>query len=182
VSPTPERVAVGRITRAHGIHGAVAILRLTDVDERFDQGSRLLLGPEGDRVMTVADRRGHRDRPLVRFEGIRDRTQAESLAGSYLFVPAADAPALPAGEYWEHELLGMHVVTEGGRSLGEVTQVLRTTANDLWVATSPEGTETLVPALKEVVISVDRNARRIRVAEIPGLTAPEDDRPEGRVR
>jgi 16S rRNA processing protein RimM len=182
VSATPERIAVGRITRAHGIHGTVAILRLTDVDERFDEGSQLLLGPDGDRVLTVVDRKGHRDRPLVRFEGIRDRTQAEALAGSYVFVSPSDAPELPPGEYWEHELLDMAVVTESGRALGSVTQVLRTTANDIWVTTAPDGTETLVPALKEVVRHVDREARRITVAEVPGLTVPEADASGGSPR
>jgi 16S rRNA processing protein RimM len=182
VSPTPDRVAVGRITRAHGIHGTVAILRLTEVDERFDQGSRLLLGPEGDRTLTVVDRKGHRDRPLVRFEGVHDRTQAEALTGSYVFVPASDAPDLPPGEYWEHELLDMSVVTESGRSLGVVTQVLRTTANDIWVTTDPDGTETLVPALKDVVQRVDREGLRITVADIQGLTMPEGDAPGGSPR
>jgi 16S rRNA processing protein RimM len=172
-------VAVGRITRAHGIHGAVAILRLTEVDERFDEGSRLLLGPGGDRVLTVVERKGHRDRPLVRFEGVRDRTQAEALTGCYVFVPASDAPELPPGQYWEHELLDLSVVTESGRSLGTVTQVLRTTANDIWVTTAPDGTETLVPALKDVVVSVDPGERRITVADIPGLTAPEDGQTVG---
>jgi 16S rRNA processing protein RimM len=71
------------------------------------------------------------------------------------------------------------VVTESGRSLGTVTQVLRTTANDIWVTTAPDGTETLVPALKDVVVSVDPGERRITVADIPGLTAPEDGQTVG---
>jgi 16S rRNA processing protein RimM len=173
VSRAPDRVAVGRIVRAHGIHGAVAILRLTDVDERFEAGSRLLLGEAGDRVLTVSDRRGHRDRPLVRFDGVRDRSAAEALIGSYLFVAASESPDLPAGAFWEHELLGMVVATEAGLELGTVTQVLRTTANDIWVTTDADGNETLVPALKDVVLGVDGTARRITVAEVPGLTVPE---------
>ncbi len=173
-----SRIAVGRITRAHGVHGAVMILPLSEVHERFDAGSRLFVGEEGDRCLTVVERRGQRDRPLVRFEGVDDRTTAESLAGTYLFVAASDSPELPAGAFWPHELIGLEVVTTSGTSLGTVREVLRSVANDVWVAVDAEGHETLVPALKDVVLSVDPSAMRISVAEVPGLTVADGGTPE----
>jgi 16S rRNA processing protein RimM len=173
VSEAPTRVAVGRITRAHGIHGAVLVLPLSDISERFDPGSTLLLGPDGDRRVTVVERRGHRERPLLHLEGVADRTAAEAIAGEYLFVEAADSPRLPEGEFWPHELTGMTVVTAGGIALGDVREVLRTTANDIWTVADGEGRETLVPALKDVVLDVDRETRRITVADVPGLTVPD---------
>jgi 16S rRNA processing protein RimM len=176
VSEPPERVAVGRVTRAHGIRGAVLILPLTDVQERFDPGSRLLVGPSGARSLTVAERHGHRDRPIVRFEGVHDRTTAEALAGEYLFVPAAESPILPPDEFWPHELVGLEVVTTGGFRLGRVREVLRSVANDIWVAVDDRGRETLVPALRDVILDVDRAAGRVTVAEVPGLTVAEDGR------
>lgn len=173
MSEPPQRVAVGRITRAHGIHGAVLLLPLSDISERFDPGSTLLLGPDGDRRVTVVERRGHRERPLVLFDGVQDRTAAEALAGEYLFVTVTDSPALPQGEFWPHELTGMTVVTDTGLPLGEVREVLRTTANDIWAVRDEDGRETLVPALRDVVLDVDRQGRRITVAAVPGLTVPE---------
>jgi 16S rRNA processing protein RimM len=163
-------VAVGRITRAHGLKGEVAVLPLSSVESRFEEGSSLFAG-EGGRPLTVASSRPHRGRMLVFFEGVDDRGKAEGLQGQYLFVPASWAPPLPEGEYWAFELVGCHVVTEGGRSLGTVREVIHTQANDVWVAQG-EGAETLIPALKDVVASVDLEARRIVVREIPGLTAP----------
>jgi 16S rRNA processing protein RimM len=174
------RVAVGRITRAHGIHGFVAVLPLTDVAERFDPGSTLLVGAEGDRVAVIVERRGQEHRPLVRFEGVPDRDAAERLAGEYLFVPASVSPALPEGEYWPHQLLGLRAVTDGGADLGTVREILTNVANDIWVARSDDGAETLIPALKDVILSVDLAARVITVAEIEGLTVPE--RPAGPAR
>lgn len=176
MSAPPERVAVGRVTRAHGIRGAVLVLPLSDVQERFDPGSRLLVGPEGQRGVTVVERHGQRERPILRFEGVEDRTAAESLAGEYLFVPATESPGLPPGEFWPHELIGLEVVTTAGARLGAVREVLRGVANDLWVAVDDEGRETLVPALADVIVEVDRAAGRITVAEIPGLTVPEEPR------
>lgn len=172
MSRVPERIAVGKITRAHGVHGAVLVLPLSDIDERFDAGSTLFFGATGERRLTVVERKGHRDRPLVRFDGVDDRTTAETLAGEYLFVDAAETPPLPPGEFWPHELVGLPVATTSGIALGEVRDVLRTTANDVWVVVDDAGRETLVPALKDVVLTVDPDAG-ITVAEVPGLTVPE---------
>lgn len=180
-APDPaERIAVGRITRAHGVHGFVAVLPLTDVAERFQSGSELLVGTIGDRTLVVAERRGQEHRPLVRFEGVPDRTAAERLAGEYLFVPASASPDLPEGEFWPYQLLGLKVVTDAGSDLGTVQEILRNVANDIWVARSDDGVETLVPALNDVVLSVDMPGGVITVAEIEGLTVPE--RSEARAR
>jgi 16S rRNA processing protein RimM len=64
-------------------------------------------------------------------------------------------------------------VTESGRPLGTIREVIHTAANDVWSAVSEES-ETLIPALKDVVISVDPHEKRILVREVPGLTAPEE--------
>ena len=88
-------------------------------------------------------------------------------------VPLSMLPELPEGEYWPHQLIGCEVVTETGRSLGAVADVIGSPANDLWAAADDAGTETLIPAIREVVMSVDVVERRIEVREIPGLTAPD---------
>jgi 16S rRNA processing protein RimM len=171
VNPTPEWVVVGRITRAHGVRGEVAVLVLSEVVERFEPGSRLYLDETAARPVTVSAVRPHRQRLLVEFEGVRDRSQAEALQGSYLFVPAGSAPELPEGEFWTHELIGCEVVTDTGRPLGRIREVIHTPANDVWAAEGQDG-EVLIPALKDVVGSVDVAGRRIVVREIEGLTAP----------
>jgi 16S rRNA processing protein RimM len=167
-------VAVGRATRAHGIHGEVAVLSLTDVAARFEAGSRVFAGEDGSRPLTVTGSRPHRDRVLVRFEEIPDRTAAEALSGTYLFVPADSSPDLPEGEFWPHQIVGAEVRTESGRSLGTITEIVRTQANDVWVATGAGG-ESLIPALKDLVVSVDLPAGLVVVREVPGLTVPEHE-------
>ncbi len=168
--PGAELIAVGRITRAHGVHGEVAILPLSQVEARFEPGSRLIV--EGlDRTVTVAAARPHRQRLLVRLEGVNDRDQAERLAGRYLLIAASEAAPLPEGEFWPHQLIGNEIVTETGRSLGRINEVIHTPANDVWAAEGPDG-EVLVPALKDVVRTVDLGAGRVVVREVPGLTSP----------
>lgn len=164
-------VAVGSITRAHGIHGEVAVLALSDNPERFAPGSRVFT--DDGRVLVVAASRPHRGRLLVRFEGIADRRAADGLRGRTLLVPESELPELPQGSYWPHDLVGCAVVVEGsGRSLGTLSEVLHTPANDVWVAVD-EGREMLIPALRDVIVSVDVRAKRVVVRHVPGLTADE---------
>jgi 16S rRNA processing protein RimM len=169
VNDRPRWVAVGRITRTHGVKGEVAVLPLSDVGSRFEAGSTLFLEEREDRPLTVMASRPHQHRLLVSFRGVEDRTSAEALRGRYLFVPTSSAPHLPEGEFWAHDLVGCDVLTEDGRSLGRIREILHTQANDVWAADGADG-EVLIPALKEVVREVNVAGRRVVVREIPGLT------------
>jgi 16S rRNA processing protein RimM len=153
------------------VKGEVSVLPLSEVPSRFEPGSTMFAGPSGEHALVVGASRRHQRKLLVAFEGVGDRTAAEALAGQYLFVPADQIPSLPEGSYWPHELIGCEVATEAGRSLGRVREVAHTQANDVWI-TEGDGGEVLVPALREVVASVDVAGRRIVVREVPGLTAP----------
>ncbi len=163
-------VAVGRITRAHGVQGEVAVMVLSEVPERFADGATLWL--EDGRALTVVSSRPHRDRLLVRFEGVGDRTTAEALQRMLLVVPEASSPSLPEGSWWDHQIEGCALATDTGRALGTVREVIHTSANDVWAAVDDSGTETLIPVLTEALVSVDVDAKRIVVHEIPGLTMP----------
>jgi 16S rRNA processing protein RimM len=161
-----DLLAVGRIARAHGVRGEVAVHPLTEVEARFLPGSVLRL--EDGRTLTVERARRHQHRVLVKFEEVPDRTAAEALRGQILLVPAAQTPPLEeADRFWVHQVVGLEVVTESGRSLGPVREVLTNPANDVWVT---EG-GTLVPAVREVVLEVDLQGGRVTIRELPGLVA-----------
>jgi 16S rRNA processing protein RimM len=164
---TEPTVAVGRITRAHGKAGEVAVLVLSEVPERFAEGAVVFL--EDGRPLTVQSARPHRGRLLVRFREVADRTEAEALRGRLLVVPTSMSPPLPEGSWWDHEIEGCAVRTEGGRELGVVREIIHTAANDVWVAVDEAGAETLIPVLREVLVEVDVAAKRIVVREMPGL-------------
>jgi 16S rRNA processing protein RimM len=161
-------VVVGRITKAHGLRGEVAVQVLSDNPDRFTEGAHVYL--EDGRTLTVVAARWAGARMLVSFEGVPDRTAAEALRGRSLVVLRSMLPELADGEYWPHQLIGCEVLTEGGRSLGRVTDVIENPANDLWATTDDDGVETLIPAIRDVVIEVDVGIGRILVRDIPGLT------------
>jgi 16S rRNA processing protein RimM len=168
VSPS-ELLAVGRIARAHGVRGEVSVQPLTEVEERFAPGSTLLLGPDGDRSLTVKTARPHTGRLLIRFDEVPDRTAADELRGRLLLADAATSPARPEGTYWAHQVVGLRVVTEEGRELGPVREILHSKANDVWV--TEDGS--LIPALADVVASVDLEAGRVTIRAVPGLLEEE---------
>jgi 16S rRNA processing protein RimM len=86
-------------------------------------------------------------------------------------------PDLPDGAWWPHQLVGCEVLTESGRSLGTLADVIHNPANDLWLVRDERGAEILVPALRDVLVDVDTAARRVVVRDVPGLTAPDDPGP-----
>jgi len=164
-------VAVGRIAKAHGVRGELTVVVLSEVESRFDPGAVVWL--EDGRTLTVATSRPYRDKLLVTFREVRDRNEAEALQTALLLVPEASSPPLTEGSWWDHQIEGCSLATDTGRELGTVGEVIHTAANDVWSAIDHAGVETLVPVLKDVLVSVDVHARRIVVREILGLTAPE---------
>jgi 16S rRNA processing protein RimM len=157
---------VGRITRAHGIRGEVAVQNLTEVASRFESGSKLRL--EDGRALTVSGARRHGNRLLVTFEEVPDRNEADALRGQVLLVRREDAQPPPEGAYWVHQVVGLEVVTEDGLGLGRIAEVIHNPGNDVWV-TGDGDREVLIPAVREVVLDVDLDAGRVRIRPIEGL-------------
>jgi 16S rRNA processing protein RimM len=162
---------VGIATKPHGLDGEVVVQNLSDNADRWVPGASVL-SADG-RPLTVKTVRTDRARLLVRFEEITDRLGAESVRGE-LAVPRASLPELSEGDYWPHELLGCQMVSESGRELGSLTKIVPGPANDLWVASGADGTETMIPAVRDLIESVDVTGKRIVVRDLPGLTVPEE--------
>lgn len=168
-------VVVGRITKPHGVGGEVAVQVMSEVPDRFAPGA--VVYTEDGSPLSVESARPHGSRLLVRFAEVPDRAAAEAVRGRLLVVPESELPQLPDGSWWPHELEGSEVVTEAGRSLGTLVEVVLNPANDLWVVRDGKR-EILVPAIRDVVVDVDLDGRRVTVRAVPGLTVDEDMRPE----
>jgi 16S rRNA processing protein RimM len=164
-------VVVGLIGRAHGLRGEVVIHNRSDNPERWRPGAVVFL--RDGRPLTVDSVRPRGgDRMIVRFREAPDRAAAERLQGE-VSIPESSLPELSDGQWWAHQIEGCEVVTEDGRRLGIVIEVIPNPANDLWLAVDEQGRETLVPALKDVLVDVDTRAKRVLVKDVPGLTVPE---------
>jgi 16S rRNA processing protein RimM len=164
-------VAVGRIVKAHGVHGEVALENRSDNPDRWLPGSVVLDG--SGRLLTVRAARPHQSRLLVTFEEVSDRTAAEALVGATLVVPESWLPDLDDGQWWAFEAQGLEVRTEDGRELGRVQEVLAYPAHDLWRIVAPDGAEVLLPVVDDLLVDVDVDRGVAVVRALPGLTAPE---------
>lgn len=162
------RVVVGRVGKAHGVRGEVAVALLTDDPEvRFASGSSLYTGETGQQQLTVARSHWHAGRLLVSFEGAADRTAAEALTGTLLYRDDSDRVE-EDGAWYDHDLIGCQVLC-AGTVVGSVVDVLHLPAQDtLEVEVDGVGTR-LVPLVEALVPVIDVGARRIEVADIPGL-------------
>jgi 16S rRNA processing protein RimM len=155
-SSTTERLAVARVLRPKGLAGAVRVEALTDRPERLAAGEVVWVeGESAPRHIVEVAWAGRV--PVLVLEGVADRTAAEGLAGRYLEAPATP---LPAGTYYWHQLVGLQALDEEGTELGRVVEVFRAGENEVYRIEGPTG-ELLVPALHDVVRSIDLQAGRM---------------------
>jgi len=157
-------VAVGRVVRAHGVRGELIVEPLAPL-ESFTAGRRLMIsGGEYE----IAQARSAERFLHVKLASVDTREQAQAFRSAYLQVREGDLAALPEGEYYRFQLIGLVVRSVDGRDLGRVTDVLSARENDIYVVSGPSG-DLLVPAVDDVVQDVDLSTGRITIEIIPGL-------------
>jgi 16S rRNA processing protein RimM len=175
------QVTVGRIGRPHGIRGDVVVgVRTDEPEARFAVGARLDTDPPGKGPLTVAAVRWQSGDLIVRFKGIKDRTAAGELGGTWLIIDAAAlSPLDDPDEFRDHDLVGLTVRTTAGAVVGEVTDVLHHGQDLLAIKpdrAGPSGAgppdaraEILVPFVKAIVAEVDIAGGTIVIDPPPGL-------------
>ncbi len=162
-------VVVGRVGRAHGVRGEVAVEpRTDDVDQRFAVGGSLLTEP-GDRSLTIDSVRHHHGRLLVRFAELADRQSVEAVRGLLLRAEVDDDAVPDEPDTWyDRQLVGLRVEVDG-RAIGHVKSVVHLPAQDLLEVELDGGSEALVPLVSAIVTEVDVVGGRVLVDPPPGL-------------
>lgn len=173
-SGEPAFLAAGKIRRPHGVHGEMVLELYTDFPERLRPKTKIYIG-EKYNPMILRSARYHNEGLLLGIEGIDTPEEAGKYRNQVLYVSAKTLPALEEGEYYFYELIGLNVVDEDGYALGELTEIVETGANDVYVVTTASGTEVLLPAIPDVILSVNLDEQTMRVHLLPGLLEPESD-------
>jgi 16S rRNA processing protein RimM len=165
-------VVIGRIAKAHGIRGELAVDVRTDSPEvRFKIGAAILtkLRDGSERELTIAAAREHSGRLLVRFEEVPTRDVAETLRGALLL---ADTDTLPPtedpDEFYDHELAGLRAELADGSVVGKVVEVVHSPAGEL-LELDVDGREVLVPFVRAIVPTVDVAGGRVVLDPPEGL-------------
>jgi 16S rRNA processing protein RimM len=168
-----DLLLVGRVAKAHGIAGELAVDIHTDSpDERFALGAVLSarLRDRSVRPVTVTSVRAHSGRLLVRFDEVPDRTAAEAMRGAQLLVDAADLPPSDDPDaFYDHELEGLAAELTDGTKIGTVREIARSPGGELLVVDLADGTEALIPFVREIVPQVDVTSGRVVLDPHEGL-------------
>jgi 16S rRNA processing protein RimM len=165
-------VVVGRVAKAHGITGELAVDVRTDSPEmRFAIGAKMQakLRDGTSRSLTVTAARPHAGRLLVRFEEVVTRDVAETLRGTLLLGSTDDLP--PTGdpdEFYDHELEGLTAELVDGTKIGTVKEIVHGPGGELLVVIRDSG-EALIPFVREIVPTVDVRGGRVVIDPPEGL-------------
>lgn len=159
-----ELITIGKIERPFGVKGEVRVRLLSDVPGRFEGLTEVSLAtPSGQCIPgTVKSARRVKDGYLVSFVGVSTPEQAAQLRGSLIKISRELAPELPAGQYYEFQLIGLTVSNEEGFVFGTLEDIVETPGNHVFVIRGESG-EHLLPATKEVVRAVNLGARTMTV-------------------
>lgn len=168
------RLVVGRIGKAHGIRGEVNVtVRTDDPEARFAIGSVIDTDPIERGPLTVSSARTASARMVIGFEGLDNRSAADSLRGTLLIIDTADLPDLQDDDdFYDHELIGMQALHSDGHSIGIVIDILHGAAGDTVVlkpADQSGKSELLVPFVRSIVPNIDRANRQMTIDPPEGL-------------
>jgi len=158
-----ELVLVGRVVKPQGRHGEVAVLPITDREDRFPLLAHAFLPAEGGQAREVRVERvwPHKGRFVLKLAGVDSIDAAEALRGLELRIGEEELAELPQGSYYHHQLVGLQVEDEAGAPLGTVGDVLETGAEARVLVVRSEAGETLVPFAASFVKEVDLERRRL---------------------
>lgn len=163
-------IAVGRVTRSIGLKGEFNVALLTDVPERFAKLKSVWVGTDEAQAVkhsVISVRVGH-SAVVLKLKDIDSRSAADERRGHLIFVAHKDAIVPKKGSYFIHDVVGMKVLTEAGEEVGTVREVMQLPANDVWVVVAGNK-EVLIPAIKEIIKSVDLERRTVRIRPLEGL-------------
>ena len=169
-----QYLETGKIVGTHGIRGMVRVQPWSDSGEFLNNFNRFFLSPDGENELKAVKIQTHGSVVLIAFKGIDTVEQAESLRGKTIDIFRDDI-SLPEGRYFIDDLIGCKVFdADSGEKYGEVCQVSKTGANDVYHIKFADGSEKLIPVIPSVVISIDVEGGRIGIRPLKGLFDDED--------
>lgn len=150
--PLVQYLEIGKIINTHGVSGQVKVLPLTDDPERYMNLEWAYIDKNGKlERYTIESVRLVKNFVIVKFDGINNMDLASKLKDKMIKVDREHAVELPQYSYFICDLIGLDVFKENGAKLGELKDIIKTGANDVFVIETKNKKEVLVPALRSIV-------------------------------
>jgi 16S rRNA processing protein RimM len=157
---------IGEIVGPFGHRGEIKVYPLTDFPGRLLELKSLRLRNKNGQEThwEVRRSRQHKNVIVMQLNDVETMNDAEDLRGLEIVILPEERVELPKDTYFVDDLLGLRVKTDDGRDLGTIKNVLKNPANDVY-----DLGNLLIPAIKDVVVSVDIQNGVMVIHPIPGL-------------
>ncbi len=166
-SSLPEFITIGRILAPWGIKGKLKVEVVTDFPQRFDPCSMVYIDRQ---PVTIESIGWHKGKAIIKLDTIDSIEGAQGLRGKLIEIHHSQVYSLPEGQYYHFQLIGLEVWTTQGELVGHIAEIPPTGSNDNYVVRGAKG-EVLIPAIDDVVKSIDLDRGKITIEVIEGLLA-----------
>ena len=166
-----EKILIGKVTSPVGLKGEVKVYNYSDRTQIYEETEEIIVGDTPRKLQRM---RQQKNMLIIKFSGIENRDDAESIRNAQLFVTADDLPELDEGEIYIRDLIGMEVIEEKKdpehtENIGTVSDVTVGEFQDILKVTTPEGREVMIPAVEPMIIRIDEEEKIIFVDLPEGL-------------
>lgn len=164
-SSEPEFITIGKVIAPWGIKGKLKVEVVTDFPQRFAPSSKVYINQQ---PMTINSTEWHKGKAIIKLNTIDSIEDAQRLRGQPIEIHRSQVYLLPEGQYYHFQLIGLEVWTTQGELLGTVTEILTAESNDNYIVRGAKG-EILIPAIEDVIKSIDLNKGCMVIEAIEGL-------------
>ena len=165
-----DLLQIGVITTTHGVRGDVKVFPTTDDPMRFKKLKQVILDTGKEQIeLEFAGARFFKNLVILKFKGIDNINDVEQYRQKSLYVTRENAVPLGENEYFIADLIGLKVVSDEGEELGELSDVLQTGANDVYVVSKENTPDLLIPAIRDCIRQVDIENGTMQVHLLAGL-------------
>ncbi len=162
---------IGVFSNTHGVRGEIKVFPTTDDIKRFDYLKEVVMDcrKDGMKTFTVSSVKYFKNLVILKFKDVDNINDIEKYKGADIFVTRENAIPLEEDEFYIADIIGAKVVSDEGDELGELTDVLQTGANDVYVVKMKNGKDGLFPAIPDCIKDVDVENKILTVHIMPGL-------------
>ena len=161
-----DLIDIGQIVNTHGLRGDLKVMPWCDDPEIFCELEYVLID---NKEFLIEKSSLHKNAVLLKLQGINHINDAELYRNKILYVKRADLGELPEGTYYICDLLGCSVITNEGRLLGRIKDIIKTGSNDVYVVEDEQKKQVLIPVIDEVINSVNIEEKKIIITPLKGL-------------
>lgn len=159
-SATDKKIIIGKIGAAHGVRGDMKVYPLTDFPDRFNTIKKAYVD---DQLIEIIATRYQNNFVVMKVNGVNSREEVARFTNKLLKINRSDVPPLEEGEYYSFDIIGLQVINQDDEILGEITEILKTGSNDVYITKATDGRQILLPALKKIVTEINLEEGFMRV-------------------